>query len=98
MKLNLPDRQRWLVIGAGAMVALYIVNAVVLEPLTDMWRAHSTEIVKLRKSVGDGRNLIARSAQLDRTWAEMQANALPKDPAQAEQDVISAFDQWTSGV
>lgn len=94
MKLNLPDRQRWLVIGAGAMVALYVLNAIVLEPLTDMWRAHSAEIVKLRKSVGDGRGLIARSGQLDRTWAEMQANALPKDPAQAEQDVISAFDRW----
>ncbi len=94
MKLDLPARQRWLVIGTGAMVALYILNLVVFEPLTDVWRAHSAEIVKLRKSVGDGRGLIARSAQLDRTWAEMQANALPKDPAQAEQDVISAFDQW----
>ncbi len=94
MNLNLPNRQRWLVIGAGAMVALFILNDVVFEPLTDMWRAHSAEIVKLRKSVGDGRNLIARSAQLDRTWTEMQANALPKDPAQAEQDVISALDNW----
>jgi len=94
MNLNIPDRQRWLVIGAGAMVALFIVNAIAIEPLTAMWRAHSAEIVKLRKSVGDGRGLIARSAQLDRTWADMQAGALPKDPAQAEQEVISAFDTW----
>lgn len=94
MKLNLPNRQRWLVIGAGVMLALFILNAIVFEPLTDMWHAHSAEIVKLRKSVGEGRGLIARSVQLDRTWAEMQANALPKDPSQAEQDVISAVDSW----
>jgi len=31
MKLNLPNRQRVLVIGAGAMVALYILNSILLD-------------------------------------------------------------------
>lgn len=96
MKLNLPDRQRWLVIAAGAMVALYIIDSVLLTPLTAMWRAHSAEIVRLRRSVTEGRSLIARSGQLDRTWKEMQGNALPKDQAEAEQRVISEFERWRS--
>lgn len=94
MKLNLPDRQRWLVIATAAMVALFLLDRILFTPLTSLWRTHSAEIVKLRKSVGDGRDLIARGAQLDRTWKDMQDNALPKDAAQAEQDVISAFDRW----
>jgi hypothetical protein len=94
MKLNLPDRQRWLVIVAGASIALLVLEYRVRVPLTNLWQAHSAEIVQLQKSVAAGRTTIARAAQTERLWAEMQANALPKDPAQAEQDVISAFDRW----
>jgi hypothetical protein len=95
MKLNLPNRQRALVIGAGAMVALYILDSILFTPLTKMWQAHAAEIVKLQKDVARGRSSIARAAQTERVWGEMQANALPKDAAQAEQDVLSAFDRWS---
>jgi len=94
MNLNVPNRQRLLLILAGAAIALLILDSVVFTPLTNTWQAHSLEIVKLRKLVDDGRNTIARGAQTERAWAEMQTNSLPKDAAQAEQDVISAFDRW----
>jgi hypothetical protein len=94
MKINLPDRQRWLVIVAGAGVLLLILDRIVFTPLTNMWQAHAAQIVQLQKSVTNGRSLIARAGQLDRVWSQMQANALAKEPAQAEQDVISAFDRW----
>ena len=94
MKINLPDRQRWLVIIAGAGVLLLILDRILFTPLTNLWQAHSAEIVQLQKSVTNGRSLIARAAQLDRVWSQMKANALAKEPAQAEQDVISAFDRW----
>jgi len=94
MKLNVPDRQRLLVIIVGVGLALLILDRVLFTPLTNMWKAHAVEITKLQKAVDNGRNTIARAAQTERVWAEMQANALPKDPAQAEQDVISAFDRW----
>lgn len=89
-----PDRQRLLLIGAGAVVALYILDSAVFTPLIATWKAHSAEIVKLQASVRDGRSLIERGPQLERTWSEMQANALPKDAAQAQQDVISAITRW----
>lgn len=94
MKLNLPKRQRWLVIIAGAGVALLVLEYRVRVPLTNLWQAHAAEIVQLQKSVANGRSLIARSGQLDRVWSQMQANVLPKEPAQAEQVVIAAFDRW----
>ncbi len=94
MKLDIPARQRWLMIVAGAGLALLVLDSILFTPLTNLWQAHSAEIARLQKSVTEGRSLIARSAQLDRVWTEMQNNALPKDAAQAEQDVISAFDRW----
>jgi len=94
MKLNLPNRQRALVIGAGAMIALYLLDSIVFTPLTKLWQAHAAEIIKLQKDVARGRSAIARAAQTERVWKEMQDNALPKDPAQSEQDLLSAFDRW----
>ena len=94
MNFNPSNRQHTLVIVTGAMLALYVLDWAVFTRLTNTWRAHSTEIVELQKSVTNGRSLIARAAQMDRVWSEMQANALAKDPAQAEQDVISAIDRW----
>jgi hypothetical protein len=94
MNINLPPRQRLLVILAGVAILLLILDSVLFEPLIKTWQLHAAEIVQLQKSVSDGRNLIARGPQMERVWSDMQANALPKEPAQAEQDVISAFDRW----
>ena len=94
MNLNIPNRQKLLVMLAGAAVALYMLDGIVFTPLTKMWQAHTAEIARLKKSVASGRSLIARATQTERVWAEMQANALPKDAALAEQDVITAFDGW----
>ncbi len=94
MKLNLPNRQRLLVIVAGAGLLLLILDRIVFTPLGDLWQAHATEIVHLGNAVATGRSEIARASQTQRVWTEMQSGALPKDPAQAEQDLISAFDTW----
>jgi hypothetical protein len=94
MKLNIPDRQRTLVIITGVALGLLILEYWVRVPLTNLWQSHAAEIAKLQKSVAAGKYTIARASQIERRWADMQANALPKDPAQAEQDVISAFDRW----
>lgn len=95
MKLDIPNRQRWLVIVAGAAVALLVLDSIAFTPLTAMWKEHSAEIATLKKKVNDGRALMARGTQVERTWLEMQSNALPKDAAQAQQEVFSAFDRWS---
>ena len=94
MKLNIPDRQRWLVIITGGCLALLILEYWVRVPLTNLWQAHAVEIAQLQKSVAAGKGTLTRATQIERRWADMQANALPRDPAQAEQDLISAFDRW----
>ena len=94
MNVNPQNRQKLLLIATAAAVALYVLDAVLITPLTKTWQAHAAEIVKLKKDVARGRGMIERGPQTQRKWTEMQTGALPKDAAQAEQDLISAIDRW----
>lgn len=94
MKLNPSNRQRLLIILAGTAVGLLVLDSLVLTPLTKAWQTRSAEISRLQKNVSEGRSLIARADRTRALWAEMQSQALPKDPAKAEQDLITAFDRW----
>jgi Tfp pilus assembly protein PilO len=92
-----PDpekRKRLLLILAAVAVILLVGDSLVFTPLVKNWQARSAEIAKLRKDVREGRSLIERGPRLETQWKEMQTQSLPRDPAQAEQDLISAFDRW----
>jgi hypothetical protein len=88
------DRQRWLLILTGIAVALLVLDSLVLSPLTRAWQARSAEIARLGKLVADGESIVARGERTRGLWQEMQGQALPADPAKAEQDLLTAFDRW----
>lgn len=94
MNLSPNNRQRLLMILAGTGIALLLLDSLVFTPLTKAWQSRSAEIAKLRKNVAEGRGLIERGPRMQQQWAEWQAQALPKDAAKSEQDLISAFDRW----
>jgi hypothetical protein len=88
------NRQKLLMILAGASIGLLLLDSLVLTPLTKAWQARSAEIARLKKSVTEGRSVIERGDRTRRLWSEMQAQAMPADPAKSEQDLITAFDRW----
>ena len=94
MNLSPSHRQRLLMILAGSAVLLLVLDSLVLTPLTKGWQTRRAEIARLQKNVTEGRGVIERAARTRAAWAEMQSQALPKDAAKAEQDLISAFDRW----
>lgn len=94
MKLNANNRQRFLLIAVGVGVLLLALDSLVLTPLTKSWQARAAEIATLKKNVANGRSVKERGTRTQGLWKEMQSQALPKDPAQAEQDLITAFDRW----
>ncbi len=94
MKNFTANRQRLLMILAGASVGLLILDSVVFSPLTKAWQTRSVEIARLKKSVTEGRSVIERAARTHGLWKEMQDGALSADPATAEQDLITQFDKW----
>jgi hypothetical protein len=100
MMAKVPKRQRLLIIIAGAGVLLLVLDRMVLSPLGRLWEANAAEIGHLKGLVANGRSVMARGARMQATWAEIQAATLPGDQAQAEHDLISAFEAWgrTSGI
>jgi len=92
--MNPAQRQRFLVITAGAALALLVADRIIFTPLTQHWQHRRQEVAALQARLAEGRSLIARGDRLQSRWGEMQRTALPKDAAQAEQQVISAFDRW----
>jgi hypothetical protein len=91
------NRQRLLIILAGAAVLLLVLDSVVLTPLTKGWQTRSAEIARLKENVTEGHGMMERAERTRSVWAEMQSQALPRDPAKAEQYLISAFDRWGRG-
>jgi hypothetical protein len=94
MNLNPQNRQRLLVLIAGGGLLLLILDRVVFTPLTNTWKAHAIQIVELQKSVTNGHSVLERGSHTQQVWSSMEAGAVAKDPAQAEQDLITAFDRW----
>lgn len=94
MKITPSNRQQLLLILAGAAIGLLILDSIVLTPLTKAWQTRSAEIAKLQKNVNEGEALRKNAQRTRAKWDEMQSQALPKDPAKAEQDLITAFDRW----
>ncbi len=97
MKLPVDQRQRLLVLAAAAGLGLLVLEYWVRVPLTNLWQSHAKEIAALQSKVASGRATLARGAALDRVWREMQANALPRDASQGEQDILTAIDRWGRG-
>jgi len=100
MSQKITQRQRFLFLVAGISIALLILDRIAYTPLTALWRSHAAEIRKLEADVASGAGLIGRAQSLQQTWADMQSRSLPKDPSQAEQDLITALDRCrrTSGI
>jgi hypothetical protein len=94
MKNLTTNRQRLLMILAGGGILLLILDSLVLTPMTKSWQARGAEIVRLKKAVAEGRSSIERADRTRGLWAEMQAQAMPSEPAKAEQDLVTAFDRW----
>jgi len=96
----IKNRQQLLAIAAGAGVALFAADKLLLTPLGHLWTSRTEQITKLGKDVYDGKGLLSRELSLRSRWEQMSTNTLPNNQSQAEQLVLKAFDRWSqkSGV
>ena len=90
-----PTRQRLMVIITGVLVALWAGDKLLLTPLTKVWTDRNDRIVRLRKELADGEQLLQREGGIRERWQQMQSNALPSSVSQAESRMLSAFDSWS---
>jgi hypothetical protein len=96
--METKNREKILAIGAAVAVALWLINMLVISPMTDAWHSRSAHIASLRKSIAEGKMLIRRQDLVRDQWNHMQTNAL--NPTTAERELFTAFDRWVgvSGV
>jgi hypothetical protein len=94
--MKISNRQQLLAFVAIAAITLFAADRLVLSPLTAAWKKRAERIEQLRKDVSDGRNLVEREASYRSRWAQMQTNTLSGKAPQAEEQVLKAFDRWSS--
>lgn len=87
-------RQRLLLITAATAIGLLALDHVAFTPLVEHWRKAETEINGLRQRIAAGEGSLQLADRTQARWTEMQAAALPAEVAQAEQVVLSHFNQW----
>jgi Tfp pilus assembly protein PilO len=93
--MKLKNRQQLLMIVAIGVVGYLVADKVIFSPLGAFWTSRSKQIAQLSKKVADGNQLLRREPNLRAHWQQMRTNALPTNPALAEQQVIGAFDRWS---
>jgi hypothetical protein len=90
------NRQQMLFIAAALGLAVLIGDRMVLQPLLKSWKERSTRIVELRKSVADAKSMLERDKNIRTRWSGMRTNMLANDVSLAEQQILKAFERWTS--
>ncbi|HAV61103.1 MAG TPA: hypothetical protein DCY13_01900 [Verrucomicrobiales bacterium] len=93
--MNPAQRQQLLLILAGAVVGLFLVDRLVFTPLAAGWRERSETIAGLRESIEKGRLMIDREEFTRRAWNDLRKNTLPASVSHAEKTLLEAFDQWS---
>lgn len=100
MALDPRQRPQLLALVAGIAVGLLAADALVFQPLVKTWKARSTRLANLRKSVENGSRLLERDKSLRETWTQMRSNTLALETSVAESQILRAFESWSreSGV
>lgn len=98
--MKIENRQKVLLILTIAMLALYLGDLLVFEPMKKLWKSREAKVVELKNEVRDGKSLLRREEVIRTEWRQIQTNALPNNASLAEQQMLKAFDNWAgeSGV
>ena len=88
------NRQRLLLIAAGAAVALFLGDKLLLTPLFNAWDARAAHIVELRKQIDTDKAYLNRQLWLRNKWRDISQRTLTNETSAAEQQLFQAIDNW----
>jgi Tfp pilus assembly protein PilO len=94
--MKIENRQKFLLILTIAVLALWLGDMLVFEPLVKWWKTRSATITELRNDVRDGKSILLREAGIRSQWENMRTNTIPANKSLAEQQVLKSFDSWAS--
>ncbi len=92
--MNIKNREKLLMIGAGLVIGLLVGDRMIVSPLTAAWKDRSDRIAKTRTMLSNGDMLLQREKSIRAHWRDMQANALPLNRSEAEIKTAEAMAHW----
>lgn len=92
--MEIKDRQKLLLIVAGAGLFLLVADSLVIKPLTASWNERGRRVAELKKSVSDGQQLLKSKQRIEGRWEDMKTNTLSTDVSLAQSGLLKAFERW----
>jgi Tfp pilus assembly protein PilO len=93
--MNLNKRQQLLAILAIVAVGLFVVDKLVITPLTNSWKARTVRLAKLKEDVREGTETLKREQALREQWERVRTNTLAGQKPEAESQMLKAFERWS---
>jgi len=83
------QRKTFLMIASAAVVGLFLLDRMVITPLSARWKEQGDRIADLQQKVQRGRQLLEREDQIRTRWADMVRADLP-----GENEAYKAISRW----
>ncbi len=93
--MDSDKRKRVLLVVAGACIALWLGDTLLIEPLYAAWGARSAKIERLAEETQRGAGLLERAPALKARWDVMKKRALPNRVSDAETAILESVGRWT---
>jgi hypothetical protein len=94
--METKNREKMLLILVAVCVALYVVNAVIITPITNSWKARQKNIGELEGRISQGKMTLGSAKSIEDQWNHMKTNTLSTDPSVQEGQLFKAFQNWST--
>jgi len=90
------QREKMIIAATLAALCLLGLDVYVLTPLLDRRAATTAQRARLLAKLAQARSLLNRRRRLERTWRDMLASGMNRDPAEAESQLLRSLRDWSA--
>jgi hypothetical protein len=95
--METKNREKMLLITVAVCVALYVVNAIIINPLIKAWSSRQTRIADLQSTISRGNTTLGSAQAIEDQWNRMRTNTLNSTNVSAQEgQLFRAFQNWSS--
>jgi len=92
--METKNREKMLLIAVAVCGGLWLLNFLLISPLSNSWSARQDKIKELKTTIQDGRSRIASAKSIEDQWNHMNTNTLSPNPTVAESLLFKSFQTW----
>lgn len=92
--MKVSQRERYVSIAAGVLVALFALDRFALSPWFSRWARADTRIADQTDQLTQAKQTFDGSERANRRWAEISERTLQADAPAAESRILNAARQW----